>query len=698
MTLSIEGLTVSYRVPGGTVTALSDVSLSVPKGRTLAVVGESGSGKSTIALAVMGLLASEAQILAGRILYEGTDLLGLEPNARRQLRGARIALIFQDPFSVFNPSLRVGEQVGEGLIHHKGFSKKAALLRAIDLLHEVGIDDAAAVANAYPHELSGGMRQRALIAGALAAEPDFLILDEPTTALDVTIEAQILDLLDEQQERRGLSMLFITHNLAVVRRIADEVAVVYAGDVVESGPTAEVLAHPLHPYTKGLLAAIPRLDAREARLAAIPGRLPDLRRLPTGCRFERRCPFAQPHCRFPQAIAAAGSARAVRCVRASDLATSAWPKARVVAPPPRQQPVAAGPVVATDRLAKAFTLTRGLAALTFEGWTPVMRPVRVRAIDGVSLTITRGEVLGLVGESGSGKTTLGRAILRLVDADDGTIQIAGEDVTLAPQNTLVPMRRIAQIVFQNPDSSLNPRKTVGEIIARPLQRFAIVRSCEVAGRVRALLDLVRLPVHYADRYPHQMSGGEKQRIGIARAIATDPQFIVCDEPVSALDVSVQAAIVNLLADLRDRLNVAYLLISHDIAVVAHLADRIAVMYRGRIVETGTRDEVIMSPYHPYTEALLSAVPTLTRSDHDRIHLPLQARRSAGTTGCVFAGRCPRRIGTICDTVEPPLRAPRPGHTMACHLPLGGVVPTAAETVLSVGPSAEPRDAAHLRSK
>lgn len=686
MILAIEGLTVSYSVPGGVVTALSDVSLCVAKGRTLAVVGESGSGKSTVALAVMGLLASEAQVPAGRILFEGTDLLRLKPEARRHMRGARIALVFQDPFSVLNPSLRIGEQVGEGLVHHKGLSKKAALIRATELLREVGIADAAAVANAYPHELSGGMRQRALIAGALAAEPDFLILDEPTTALDVTIEAQILDLFAELQQRRGLSMLFISHNLGVVRRIADEVAVLYAGQVVESGPTAEVFAHAQHPYTKGLLAAIPSLDVRQARLAAIPGRLPDLRQLPTGCRFEPRCPFAQPPCRSPQVLASANGARAVRCVRSGELTTSAWPEAaaQAIASPLRQEPAGAAPVVATDRLAKTFMLTRGLAALTFEGWRPVMRPVRVRAIDGVSLTIARGEVLGLVGESGSGKTTLGRAILRLVDADDGTIRIAGEDVTRVPQVALVPMRRIAQIVFQNPDSSLNPRKTVGEIIARPLQRFAIVPAGEVAGRIRALLDLVRLPAHYADRYPHQMSGGEKQRIGIARAIATDPQFIVCDEPVSALDVSVQAAIVNLLADLRDRLNVAYLLISHDISVVAHLADRIAVMYRGRIVETGTRDEVMAPPYHPYTEALLSAVPTITRSDHDRIRLPLEARPSAGATGCIFAGRCPRRIGTICDTVEPPRRTPRPGHVMTCHLPLAPAVPMAAEAAPSTG--------------
>jgi peptide/nickel transport system ATP-binding protein len=670
MTLSIEGLTIRYRVPAGTITALSEVSLSVGKGCTLAVVGESGSGKSTVALAIMGLLASEAQIAAGRILYEGSNLLALSPEAHRRLRGARIAVVFQDPFSVLNPSLRIAEQVGEGLVYHKGFSKVAAVARATQLLHEVGIAEAAAVGNAYPHELSGGMRQRALIAGALAAEPDFLILDEPTTALDVTIEAQILDLLEELQSRRGLSMLFISHNLGVVRRIADEVAVLYAGEVVESGPTAEVFERPLHPYTKGLLAAIPRLDAGQARLAAIPGRLPDLRQLTAGCRFERRCPFAQPPCREPQRLQGTGDARAVRCARAAELASAAWPQSG--GPPleaPRRTSVDRPAVVATDKVTKTFTLSRGLGALTFEGWRPAIRPVRVRAIDGVTLTIRRGEVLGLVGESGSGKTTLGRAILRLVNPDGGSVQIAGTDVTRTPQAGLASMRRVAQIVFQNPDSSLNPRKTVGEIIARPLQRFAIVPAGEVAGRVHSLLDRVRLPAHYVDRYPHQMSGGEKQRVGIARAIATEPQFIVCDEPVSALDVSVQAAIVNLLADLRDRLDVAYLLISHDISVVAYLADRIAVMYRGRIVENGASAAVLAPPHHPYTEALLSAVPTITRVDRDRIRLPLEARRGSKATGCVFAGRCPRHLGPICDTVEPPLRVAGPRHGLACHLPL-----------------------------
>jgi peptide/nickel transport system ATP-binding protein len=666
MTLNIEGLTVRYRTPGGDVTALADVSLSVGQRRTLAVVGESGSGKSTIALAIMGLLPVEAHVAAGRVLFQGRDVLTLDRESRRKLRGPGMALVFQDPFSVLNPSLRVGAQIGESLLAHRRVSREAALARAVDLLREVGIAEARAVADAYPHELSGGMRQRALIAGALSAEPDLLILDEPTTALDVTIEAQILDLLQELQARRGLATLFITHNLGVVRRIADDVAVLYAGQVVEQGPSAEVLARPLHPYAKGLLAAVPRLGAKLGRLASIPGRLPDLRDRIAGCRFQPRCPFAVEACAAPQALAPVES-RSLRCHRAGILSGVTWPVAaqRGDGAGRSTTPQFAAPVMVASGLAKTFLLSHGLSALAFAGWRPRYQPTRIRAVDGVTLTIAAGEVVGLVGESGSGKSTLGRLILRLQDPDRGAIRISGEDVTRAPQGALAAMRRRAQIVFQNADSSLNPRKTVGEIVGRPLRRFAIGSAGEVASRVTALLDLVRLPAHYAARYPHQMSGGEKQRVGIARALATNPAFIVCDEPVSALDVSVQAAIVNLLADLRDDLGVAYLFISHDISVVAHLADRIAVMYRGRIVEEGPTRDVTRQPLHPYTEALLSALPALEGAQGERIALA-SPRRSANAAGCVFAGRCHRRVGDICDRVEPPIRQASPTHKAACH--------------------------------
>jgi peptide/nickel transport system ATP-binding protein len=668
MTLAIEGLSIRYRTPGGDVAALSDVSLALSRGRTLAVVGESGSGKSTIAMAVMGLLPAEAAITGGRILFEGADVLAMDDDSRRRLRGARMSLVFQDPFSVLNPSMRVGEQVGEALVYHGGLSRSAALARAIELLAEVGIPEAAAVANAYPHELSGGMRQRALIAGALASEPDLLILDEPTTALDVTIEAQILDLLEDLQARRGLTILFITHNLGVVRRIASEVAVLYAGQVVEHGSTAEVFARPLHPYSKGLLAAIPRLRAPDRRLAAIPGRLPDLRRPATGCRFQPRCPFAVEACAKPQAIVSM-SERQVRCYRAAELGEAAWPLVaaeHAVAKDVAASLPAGAPVVDATGLAKTFTLLRGFSALSFSGWRLRYRPVRVRAVDDVAVTVAPGEVLGLVGESGSGKSTLGRLLLRLQEPDRGTLRIAGLDATREPQSALAPMRRKAQIVFQNADSSLNPRKTVAEIIGRPLRRFAIVPADAIEARARKLLDLVRLPAHYAHRYPHQMSGGEKQRVGIARALATEPAFIVCDEPVSALDVSVQAAIVNLLADLRDDLGVAYLFISHDISVVAHLADRIAVMYRGKIVEEGRARDVTERPCHPYTEALLSAVPAVEGPPRQRVRLALEARRSQEASGCVFAARCHRRIGDICDKEAPPTRRPDATRAFACH--------------------------------
>ncbi|OYW67891.1 MAG: hypothetical protein B7Z40_05465 [Bosea sp. 12-68-7] len=594
--LIIDDLTVRYRTAGGEIEALSSVSLQARRGSTLALVGESGSGKSTIALAAMGLLPAEASVPSGRILFDGADILTMGAEARRQLRGSRIGLVFQDPFSVLNPSLRIGDQVGEGLVHHRGFTPEAAFERAIALLDEVGIVNPEAVAKAYPHELSGGMRQRALIAGALASEPELLILDEPTTALDVTIEAQILDLLEDLRARRGLTMLFISHNLGVVRRIADEVAVLYAGQIVEQGATEDVLQRPAHPYSKGLLAAIPRIGRKTARLAAIPGRLPDLRQPPTGCRFAPRCPFA---------------------TSAETLRETPWPvqaDADVVkSPSPATQAATAEPVVAVEHLTKSFVLGRG--TLRFEGWRPVRDATRIRPVDDISLTIAPGEVVGLVGESGSGKTTLGRTILRLVEADSGVIRIGGETVSGKPQSALKVMRRTAQIVFQNPDSSLNPRKTIRELLGRPIARFSLAPAGEIPRRVDELLDLVRLPVHYADRYPHQMSGGEKQRVGIARALATQPRFIVCDEPVSALDVSVQAAIVNLLADLKDRLGVAYLFISHDISVVAHLADRVAVMHHGKIVEVGQADAIMSAPSHPYTIRLLSAVPRVDGPPH-----------------------------------------------------------------------------------
>jgi peptide/nickel transport system ATP-binding protein len=505
----------------------------------------------------------------------------------------------------------------------------------------------------YPHQLSGGMKQRVGIAAALASEPDLLLLDEPTTALDVTIEAQILSLLDALRTRRRLAMLLVSHNLGIVDRLCDSVSVLYAGRLVESGTTDDVLQRPLYPYTKGLLAALPRPDRPHAgRLAPIQGQLPDLRAPDPGCNFRPRCPFASAGCEQPQHMV--GDRHKARCHRVDAIAGMPWP-AETVSP---VQPVRASvPLVEADELSIRFDSGGWLQRL-------VGKTEGVVAVDRVSLTIGTGEVLGLVGESGCGKSTLGRLLLRLLPALDGTLSFASEPVGALPD---VRFRRHAQVVFQNSDTSLNPRQTVGDILGRAIRWFAIANvDAEVSAEVDRLLDLVRLPRSYAHRYPHQLSGGEKQRIGIARALASRPRFVVCDEAVSALDVSVQAAVLNLLRDLRDALGVAYLFISHDIGVIAHIADRIAVMYRGTIVEEGPSDDVLRPPYHPYTELLLSSVPLIGSKRR-----PYAARtaRPLAAAGCKFADRCRHRLGPICDSVLPPVQQAAPGHRIRCHIPL-----------------------------
>ncbi len=676
--LKVESLTLEYPAGGGWLRALDNVSFEIGKGRALGLVGESGSGKSTTALAVLGLLASEARIPGGRILFGGRSLLDLAAEERRLLRGERISMVFQDPFTSLNPAIQVGRQIAEPLVLHRALSDGDAAIEARRLLEEVGIPRPEDVARAYPHQLSGGMKQRALIATALACSPELLVLDEPTTALDVTIEAQILDLLERLRRDRGLSMLYITHNLGVVARICDDVCVLYAGRVVESGPTSDVLYAPKHPYTKGLLASLPRVAERQLRLAPIPGRFPDLASPPSGCIFHPRCHFVVERCKGEPPVLS-GIGHAVSCWRAEELADTPWPAPEAQARGARSaaHPDAA-PLVEMKDLAKQYEMGGVFDNLRFDrsgGFPLRFDPPRVRAVDGVTLDIAPGEVLGLVGESGCGKSTLGRMLVRLIEPSDGEVRILGEDFGRLSGKALHEHRRIAQIIFQNPDSSLNPRKTVGEIVARPLTLFGLARGNELDAKVAALLDLVRLPSSYASRYPHQLSGGEKQRVGIARALATEPRFIVCDEAVSALDVSVQAYVLNVLAELRDRLNVAYLFISHDLSVIAHIADRVAVMYRGAIVEEGPAAEVLKPPFHPYTEALLSAIPEVGRSPgssagRGRIRLRGDVVEKDGLIGgCRFQHRCPRKIGKLCETEAPPWRIASPAHRIACHIPL-----------------------------
>ncbi|MBF6268743.1 ABC transporter ATP-binding protein [Nocardia farcinica] len=604
--LEVAGLTVTFPSEEGRIEAVRGVDYTVAEGEVLAIVGESGSGKSVSALAVMGLLPEQARI-SGSIRLRGRELLGLGDRQLSKLRGRSISMVFQDPLSALTPVYRVGDQVAEALLAHGRMGRKEAAARAVELLELVGIPDAAVRAKAFPHEFSGGMRQRVVIAMAIANDPALIICDEPTTALDVTVQKQILDLLRQARDITGAGVVMITHDMGIAATLADRVAVMYAGRVVETATAAELFAEPRMPYTVGLLGSIPRLDGpARAPLIPIAGAPPAMHALPPGCSFAPRCPVAVDACRAAEPpLAPTGPARAAACIRTEELGSAdlfaAYRREVESAAAPAGTASAAEPpvVLRVTDLVKTFPITSGVILRRRTG--------EVRAVDGIGFEVRAGRTLALVGESGSGKSTTLTQILDLVPPQGGRIEVLGHDVATLTRAQARQLRRKMQIVFQDPTAALDPRLPISDVLAQPLRIDGRPRA-EIARRVPELLELVGLRPEHAERYPADFSGGQKQRISIARALALDPELLVLDEPVSSLDVSIQAGVLNLLRELQDERGLSYLFVSHDLSVVRNLAHDIAVMHRGRIVESGPAEQVLGDPRHPYTRALIDAVP------------------------------------------------------------------------------------------
>ncbi|MBV2354874.1 ABC transporter ATP-binding protein [Streptomyces sp. J2-1] len=680
--LSVRDLRVAFPSEAGRVEAVRGVSFDLHRGKTLGIVGESGSGKSVTSMAVMGLLPDYAAI-TGEITLGGRNLLDLDDRQMSKVRGRQIGMIFQDPLSSLTPIFTIGDQIAEALQIHQDISAAAAAKRAVELLDLVGIPNPDRRAKGFPHEFSGGMRQRAVIAMSIANDPDLIIADEPTTALDVTVQAQILDVLKTAQRETGAAVIMITHDLGVVAGSADDVMVMYAGKPVEHAGVDELFARPRMPYTIGLMGAIPRLDdrARDA-LTPVPGTPPLLVDLPDACPFAARCPVVQDACREtePPLLAVTGSdgdGHSAACRRAAEIEDGAIGGEPIYPVPAlRENRVAAVPredrpkVLELSGVTKTFPLTKGGLLKRKVG--------TVFAVNGIDLDIREGETLGLVGESGCGKTTTLLEIMGLKPPEQGSIAVCGQDTAdLKRKQDISSVRRNMQMVFQDPMGALDPRMTVFDILAEPLRAVGERNSKVLAGKVAELMELVGLDPEHRDRFPAAFSGGQRQRIGIARALATRPQLLVLDEPVSALDVSVQAGVINLLNELKAELGLSYLFVAHDLSVVSHISDRVAVMYLGRIVEVGTTDAVFDNPRHPYTKALLSAIPLpdpVAERTRERVLLKGDLPNPTDDRpGCRFVTRCPLHLTLSepqkerCRGVTPQLteREER-DHQDACH--------------------------------
>jgi peptide/nickel transport system ATP-binding protein len=666
--LEVTGLTVQFATPGGWLTVVEDVGFSVAAGGTLGLVGESGSGKSVSVLAVLGLLPARAARVSGSVRFDGHELIGLPPEELRRLRGNEIAMVFQEPMTSLNPAFTVGDQVAEVVRAHGARGRAASWRRAVEMLELVGIPDPGRRARDYPHQLSGGMRQRAMLAIALVCRPRLLLADEPTTALDVTIQAQVLELLRDLQRDLGTAMIVVTHDLGVVADVADDVTVLYAGQVVENGPAAQVFQHPRHPYTEGLLDALPQLAPFGEPLRTIAGQVPRPGRLPEGCRFAPRCRHATPVCATPVALTRSSGGGVVRCVRAAELSLRGSASLVAAAEAALVGATAAPAAAPSEAVLELVEVSRDYPVLS----GLLRRTIGVvRAVDRVSLSLGPAETLGLVGESGSGKSTTGRLALRLEPPTAGSVRFEGRDLGELSRAELRAARRGLQVVFQDPYSSLDPRATIVETVGEPLEVHEGLRGRARDERVAELLDQVGLGAHVLRRYPHEFSGGQRQRIAVARALALNPRVVVCDEPVSALDVSTQSQVVNLLAELQERLGLSYLFIAHDLSVVRHVSHRIAVMYLGQIVESGPAAELYARPRHPYAQALLAAVPVPDPAiQRGRARVVLRGDVPSPLHpphGCRFHTRCPLAMA-VCREEEPPVTEYAGGlGQVRCHL-------------------------------
>ena len=668
--LKVDRLSVTFHTPSMLVYAVREATFEVHRGEVVGVVGESGCGKSTTAFAIMGYLPGTATV-EGSVLFEGQDMTQIDAADLRLLRGNRIAMVYQNPGTSLNPTMRIGGQIAEVLHEHLGMSPTEAQARAVELFESVGLADPQSIGRRYPHQLSGGMQQRVVIAMALACEPDLLIMDEPTTGLDVTTEATILDLVAELKDKVNAGIVYVSHDLGVIARVADRVVVMYAGQTIEDAPVSKLFDRPRHPYTAGLLSCVPTppsADEGIAKLTSIPGHVfPSHEKTVDACLFAARCPLAEDSCMGELPVLEDnGSGHQTRCFFPDSADRSIWGDTEVMKE--EEQAREPEPVLVAEGMRRFY----GHWQRKYIFFGPRIRPP-VRAVSSVNFTVGKGRTLGVVGESGSGKTTVARAIVGLVPRDRGELKLGEEDLKPDVDDRTKEQQAALRMVFQNPTASLNPKLTVRHAITRALRKFSHLGREESRERAAELMRAVGLTPEYLSKQPGELSGGEQQRVALAGAFAASPTLIVADEAVSALDVSVQAQVLTLLRDHQEDTDTSYVFISHDLAVVRYLSHEIIVLYAGHVAESGPTEDVLAAPSHPYTEALMSAAPV---PDPDAQPTPIRLPGSVPTLhqrfqGCFFAGRCPRKIGSICDDSPPPVQiAPSsPTHEIHCHIPL-----------------------------